>query len=241
MCRSPRNQAGPARSGSRRIGGSADHCAGAREVDMNGVMRLDAGANVGHADQHIPGAGWNGTRQTGWRGVHQSDGQRGFVAAAPAAQPRGIEQTEIECGVLLFFGVGKGDGHALRAVGHRKGNLDIALVLGAANDALEGEIGAGRIRDGRGLLCDGGGGGERENKKKAKWRHKSERRCCTTRWFPLHKDIIVPVAWLRMVAIQNARPEPVAATLSQRKTRIQSGVLRRMRDLTKTRLGGRVP
>ncbi len=118
-------------------------------------MRLDAGANVGHADQNIPGAGWDGARQTGRRGVHKADGERGFVAAAPAAQPGGIEQTEIEGGVLFFFGVAKGDGHALRASGHRKGNLHIALVLGAAHDALEDEICAGRIRDGRRLLREG--------------------------------------------------------------------------------------
>ena len=109
---------------------------------MNGVMRLDAGANVGHADQYIPGAGWNGSRQTGWRGIGEADGQRGFVAAAPAAQPCGIEQAEIESGVLLLSGVAEGDGHALRARGHRKGNLHIALVLGAAHHALKHEIGS---------------------------------------------------------------------------------------------------
>jgi hypothetical protein len=70
---------------------------------MNGVMRLDVGANVGHADQYIPCAGWNGARQAGRRGVHQADGKRGFVAAAPAAKPSGIEQSEIEGGVLLLF------------------------------------------------------------------------------------------------------------------------------------------
>ena len=84
-------------------------------------MRLNASANVGHADQYIPSTRWYSARQTGGRGIGEADRERGFVAAAPAAQPSGIEQSEIERGMLLFFGVAKGDGHALRAAGTAKG------------------------------------------------------------------------------------------------------------------------
>ena len=70
-------------------------------------MRLDAGANVGHADQNVPCAGWDGAGQAGRRGIGEADGEHGFVAAAPAAQTGGIEHAEIERGVLFLAGVGR--------------------------------------------------------------------------------------------------------------------------------------
>ena len=69
----------PRRPGAQRLahdGGLLGDRAGARKVHMNGVMRLDVGANVRHADQYVPRALGNGSRQAGGSGVHQSHCER---------------------------------------------------------------------------------------------------------------------------------------------------------------------
>ena len=120
---------------------------------MDRILRLEAGANVGHADQDVPFARRYGSRQAGRGGIHKADGEGGFVAAAPAAKLRRIKQAEIERRVLLFAGVGEGDGHALSAWRDGKRHFHIALILRAAHRAFESDSGEIRPRNLRSSLC----------------------------------------------------------------------------------------
>ena len=119
---------------------------------MDGVLRFDARPNVGHADQDIPCALRDRSRQAGGGGVRESDGEHGFVAAAPAAKASGIEQAQIECRVLLFAGVGKGDAYPFSVGGHRKGDFHIALILRAIDGAFKDEFGCRGLQGGGSLL-----------------------------------------------------------------------------------------
>jgi hypothetical protein len=108
--------------------------------NVNRIVRFNTGADVGDADEHVPRAGRDGAGQTGRRGVGKSHGEDGFVAAAPAAETGGIEQAEIECGVLLLTGVCKFDGDAPRAFGDVKWSLDVTMILRAAHHAGENHL-----------------------------------------------------------------------------------------------------
>ena len=84
---------------------------------MNGVMRLDAGANVGHADQNIPCALRDGAGQARRVASIRPTVSRDLLPPLQQRSQRGRAiQDRGRCAVP--FRCKKGDGDALSARGH---------------------------------------------------------------------------------------------------------------------------
>ncbi len=64
-------------------------------------MACDACADVGDAEDELPGAGADGAGKIGGGGVGLGEGEGGFVAAAPAAEALGVEEAEVDGGTLV--------------------------------------------------------------------------------------------------------------------------------------------
>ena len=82
-----------------------------RPYKMN--VRLVVGgvalAQIGDADEQLPGAGRQRSGQIRWRCIGDANAECVLVTAAPAAKALGIEQSKIERGVVFPAAVAEGD------------------------------------------------------------------------------------------------------------------------------------
>ena len=97
------------------------------------VVRSVAFAKVGDADEQPPCAGRQGAGQIRGRCIRDADTEFVLVTTAPAAKALGIEQPEIERGVVFAAGVNERHVQPLDAGRHFERNSDVAVRLQMAD------------------------------------------------------------------------------------------------------------
>ena len=113
------------------------------EEDVGFVVGGYSLADVGDADEELPLSRRKRAGQIGWRGVGGADGEVVFVAAAPAAESLGVEEAEVERGVLVFSGVIKCNCYRYDSIGDGERCFDVGVVLASGDGAFEDDVGFG--------------------------------------------------------------------------------------------------
>jgi hypothetical protein len=124
----------------RRFRKSREGFALAVQPDLGFVARLGVRADVGRAQHQLPGSGADRRGQVGRRRLGFGQGEAALVPAAPAAEPFGIAQAQVDDRALLLAGIGEFHRDPLDACRNAERNFRIGLMCPPGQDAGQHQV-----------------------------------------------------------------------------------------------------